>query len=205
VLAIDPQRTQPGARPSPLTAQPPLPEPTPPPVRRRRRILVAVAAVVLLVAGAVGGYVAWQGLDGTTTLSDSRSQLTVTVPDDWDHATATDGWQPPDTDATYPALSIGSTADWETDGGEGVFLGVLPGNKLPTTVPGHPECGSVEDTIDDDRDGDRSKTVYYTDCPHVTVERVVQVAVNRLLWVQVRADSRSTAVAVLDSVVTHGL
>jgi hypothetical protein len=63
----------------------------------------------------------------------------------------------------------------------------------------------VEGTIDDDRDGDRSKTVYYTDCPHVTVERVVQVAANRLLWVQVRAGTRSTAVAVLDSVVTHGL
>jgi serine/threonine protein kinase len=205
MLAIDPQRTQPGARPSPLTAQPPLPEPTPPPVRRRRRVLAVVAAVVLLAVGGVAGYAAWQRFDATTTLSDSRSQLTVTVPDDWDRATATDGWQPPDTDETYAALSVGSTADWETDGGEGVFVGVLPGNKLPTTVPGHPECGSVEGTIDDDRDGDRSKTVYYTDCPHVTVERVVQVAVNRLLWVQVRADSRSTAVAVLDSVVTHGL
>jgi hypothetical protein len=48
-------------------------------------------------------------------------------------------------------------------------------------------------------------TVYFTDCPFVTVERVVQVAANRLLWVQVRADRRSTAVAVLDSVTTHGL
>ena len=155
--------------------------------------------------GGAVGYAAWQGLDGTTTLSDSRSTLTVTVPDDWDTTTATDGWQPPDSDTTYPALSVGSSSDWETDGGEGVFVGVLPGTKLPTSVPGHPECGSVEGTIDDDRNGDRSKTVYYTDCPFVTVERVVQVAANRLLWVQVRADSRSTAVAVLDSVVTHGL
>ena len=55
VLPIDPQRTQPGARPSPLTAQPPLADPTPPKGERRRRVLVAVAAVVLLVAGAVGG------------------------------------------------------------------------------------------------------------------------------------------------------
>ncbi len=205
VLAIDPQRTQPGARPSPLTAQPPLPEPTPPPVRRRRRVLIAVAAATLLVAGGAVGYAAWQGLDGTTTLSDSRSTLTVTVPDDWDTTTATDGWQPPESDTTYPALSVGSSSEWETSGGEGVFVGVLPGTKLPTNVPGHPECGSVEGTIDDDRNGDRSKTVYFTDCPFVTVERVVQVAANRLLWVQVRADTRSTAVAVLDSVVTHGL
>ena len=206
VLPIDPQRTQPGARPSPLTAQPPLADPTPPKGTGRRRVLVAVAAVVLLVAGAVGGYAAWLGLDdGTTTLSDSRSTLTVTVPDDWDRDTATDGWQPPDADTTYPALSVGSSADWETAGGEGVFVGVLPGSKLPRTAPGHPECGPPEDTIDDERDGDRSMTVYFTDCPFVTVERVVQVAANRLLWVQVRADRRSTAVAVLDSVVTHGL
>ncbi len=205
VLPIDPQRTQPGARPSPLTAQPPLAEPTPPQGARRRRVLVAVAAVASLLAGAAGGYTAWLGLDGSTTLSDSRSTLTVTVPDSWDRDTATDGWQPPDADTTYPALSVGSSADWETTGGEGVFVGVLPGSRLPTTVPGHPECGPPEGTIDDVRDGDRSKTVYFTGCPSVTVERVVQVAGNRLLWVQVRADSRRTAVAVLDSVVTHGL
>ena len=205
VLPIDPQRTQPGARPSPLTAQPPLADPTPPPGARRRRVLIAVAAVVLLLAGGVGGYAAWQGLDGSTTLSDSRSTLTVTVPDDWDRAAATDGWQPPDADTTYPALSVGSSADWETDGGEGVFVGVLPGSKLPTTVPGHPECGPPEDAIDDERDGDRSTTVYFTDCPYVTIERVVQVAANRLLWVQVRAATRGTAVAVLDSVTTAGL
>ena len=150
-----------------------------------------MAAVVLLVAGAVGGYAAWLGLDGSTTLSDSRSTLTVTVPDDWDRDTATDGWQPPDADTTYPALSVGSSADWETTGGEGVFVGVLPGSKLPRTVPGHPECGPPEDTIDDERDGDRSMTVYFTDCPFVTVERVVQVAANRLLWVQVRAATAS--------------
>jgi serine/threonine protein kinase len=203
VLAVDEQRTQPGARPSPLTAQPPLPGSTPPPVRRRHRLLVGLAALALLVAGGIGGYAAWRGLDGTTTLSDSHSALTVTVPDDWDRAT--DGWQPPDSETTYPALSVGSSSDWASAGGEGVFVGVLPGTKLPRRVPGHPECAAMEDTIDDDRDGDRSMTVYYTDCPHVTVERVVQVAANRLLWVQVRAESRRTAVAVLDSVVTHGL
>ena len=205
VLALDPDRTQPGARPSPLTTQPPLAEPTPPPVNRRGRVLLAIGAVLLLAGGVVAGYAAWQSVDGTTTLTDARDTLTVTVPDDWDRATATDGWRPPDSDATYPALSVGSSADWETSGGEGVFVGVLPGNKLPSQVPGHPECGASEDTIDDDRDGDKSMTVYFTDCPQVTVERVVKVATNRLLWVQVRADTRRTAVDVLDSVVTHGL
>jgi eukaryotic-like serine/threonine-protein kinase len=160
---------------------------------------------VLLVTGGVCGYLAWQRLDRTTTLSDSRSALTVTVPADWGRAGLADGWRPPDTDATYPALSVGSSTDWETTGGNGVFVGLLPGDRLPTAVPGHPECGASEDTIDDNRAGDPSRTVYYTGCPHVTVERVVQVAANRLLWVQVRAGSRSTAVAVLDSVTIHGL
>jgi serine/threonine protein kinase len=205
VLAIDPDLTQPGARPTPVTAQPPLPDPTPPPVRRWRQVLVAVAAVLLATAGGVGGYSAWQSLDRTITITDSRDTLTVTVPDDWDRAAATDGWLPPGAEDPLQALSVGSTSDWESSGGEGVFVGLLPGSKLPSAVPGHPECGSSEDTIDDDFDGNKSMTVFFTDCPRVTVERVVRVASNRLLWVQVRADSRRTAVDVLDSVVTHGL
>jgi len=169
-------------------------------------VLVAATALVLLAGAAIGGYAAWQLLDGsTTTLSDSRSTLSVTVPDDWDRATATDGWQPPDADTTYPALSLGTAPDWESTGGQGVFVGVLPGTKLPTNVPGHPECRNAEDPVDDERDGERSMTVYFTDCPDVTVERVVQVAANRLLWIQVRAASRRTAVDVLESVTTHGL
>jgi eukaryotic-like serine/threonine-protein kinase len=48
--------------------------------------------------------------------------------------------------------------------------------------------------------------VYFDDCAGMTVvERVVRVADNRLLWVQVRASSRGTAVSVLDSVTTSGL
>jgi hypothetical protein len=126
----------------------------------------------------------------------------VTVPDSWDGASATDGWQPPDTDATYPAISVGATPDWETSGAAGAFVGILPGVRLPTHVPQHPECATAEDPID----GDRSVTVYFDDCAGMTVvERVVRVADNRLLWVQVRALSRGTAVSVLDSVTTSGL
>jgi serine/threonine protein kinase len=206
VLPLDPERTQPGARPSPLTARVPLGDPTPPPVSRRRRVLTLVVALVLLVAGGAGGYVAWRSADSTTTLTDSSSALSVTVPDGWDGDAATDGWQPPDSDTTYPALSVGATADWESSGGPGVFVGILPGNRLPTQVPQHPECSSAEDPIDDVRDGDRSVTVYFDGCDQMTVvERVVRVAANRLLWVQVRALSRGTAVSVLDSVTTSGL
>ena len=50
-------------------------------------------------------------------------------------------------------------------------------------------------------------TVVYRNCPggHVTVERVVKVADNRLLWVQVRSEEGATANSVLDSVATHGI
>jgi hypothetical protein len=48
-------------------------------------------------------------------------------------------------------------------------------------------------------------TVTYSACPGVIVERVIHVATNRLLWVQVRSDDQATANAVLDSVQTHGL
>ncbi len=54
--------------------------------------------------------------------------------------------------------------------------------------------------------GRPSSTTYYSGCPGgVTVERVAQVAGNRLLWVQVRSADRATATAVLESVVTRGL
>ena len=52
-----------------------------------------------------------------------------------------------------------------------------------------------------------SVTVVYRNCPGglVTMERVVKVADNRLLWVQVRSEEGATANSVLDSVTTHGI
>ena len=50
-------------------------------------------------------------------------------------------------------------------------------------------------------------TVFFSGCPgaDVTVERVVQLTSNRLLWVQVRSDDRATANRVLASVTTTGI
>ena len=70
----------------------------------------------------------------------------------------------------------------------------------------HPECSDAQAPVSDDGDLGSSVTVVYTGCPGgVTVERVVQVAGNLLLWVQVRSADRATANAVLDSVQTHGI
>ena len=59
----------------------------------------------------------------------------------------------------------------------------------------------------DSQDGDDSTTVVHSDCPGggVTVERVVLVTANTLMWVQVRSDDRATANRVLDGVETHGI
>ena len=57
-----------------------------------------------------------------------------------------------------------------------------------------------------DTTGDVNTTVVMTGCPGgVTVERVVQVTSDTLLWIQVRSPDRATANRVLDSVETHGL
>lgn len=73
-------------------------------------------------------------------------------------------------------------------------------------MPRHPECAEAQEPVEDTVDGNASVTVVYGACPGgVTVERVVQVAENRLLWVQVRSADRATANSVLDAVQTHGI
>jgi hypothetical protein len=60
--------------------------------------------------------------------------------------------------------------------------------------------GSISDT----HNGDAELTQWATDCPGVIVERVRQVATNRYIWIQVRADDRATATEVLDTVDVSG-
>ena len=205
---LDPELTQPGARPSPRPAQPAArrADAAAPPPRPPRAAWPWPPSCCWSWA-AVAGYAAGDSADRTTTITDvarraDRHRARRLGPRG---RRPTAGGRP-DADATYPALSVGTPRTGRPTGGEGVFVGVLPGTKLPDAAcRSHPECGPPEGTVDDVRDGDRSETVYSTDCPVVTVERVVQVAANRLLWVQVRSADRATAVAVLDSVTTHGL
>ncbi|WP_435746526.1 serine/threonine-protein kinase [Nocardioides sp. SYSU DS0663] len=208
--AMDPDLTQPGARP---TARPEPPEtsgegPAGAPRPHRRRLVVPAAVTVAAVAvGAAVGY-GWQSTRAEDVrVVDDQGSLSVEVPRDWERAVAADGWTPPNDDVTYPALSVGTTERWRepTTRAEGVFLGLFPGNQLPTAMPQHPECDVAQEPVTETT-GDPSRTVVHTGCPHgVTVERVVQVAGNRLLWVQVRSADRATANEVLDSVDTHGI
>ena len=140
-------------------------------------------------------------------MSDESGSLSVSVPEAWRGATAIDAWRPPREERDYPALSVGTAADWTTaTDGEGAFLGILAGTSLPDRVPQHPECGTPRDPVTDSTDDGAAVTVLYPDCPGggVTVESVVQVADNHLLWVQVRSHDSATANQVLDSVRTHG-
>jgi hypothetical protein len=142
------------------------------------------------------------------TVDDQTGTLSVTVPAEWDQADATDGWQPPNAESDYPALSAGTDADWADPrvAAEGVFVGLLPGTVLPPQVPQHPECATAGEPVQDTVDGDDSMTVTFADCPSgVVVERVVQLTANQVLWVQVRSADRATANRVLDTVETHGM
>ena len=166
-----------------------------------------MAAAVLAAAG-VGGYLLQGRTDPDRSVSDRDGQLSVTVPDSWEGAVADDGWVPPGSTTSYAALSVGTDSDWTDDAtGQGVFLGVLPtGTEFPA-APAHPECESAGEPLDKYRQGRPSVKITYSGCPgsDVVIERVEQIARNRLLWVQIRSDDEATANQVLDSVETHGL
>jgi hypothetical protein len=205
-LPRDTQRTQPGAAPSPTPELAPLPEPVPP--RRGRRLTGVLVGLLALAGGTVAGFAFERGVSRAVTVTDDSGSLAVTVPGEWERVVADRGWRPPNDSGQFPALSVGTARGWAAadSTGEGVFLGILPGTELPSRVPRHPECAQAQAPVEDSADGDPSMTVVYTSCPGgVTVERVVQVAANRLLWVQVRSAERATANEVLDTVETSGL
>ena len=210
-LERDPELTQPGPRPTVQPERGALPEPALPRRRGRRLAVYTVVGLLALAVGGGAGYAAQRQLAPTErTVEDAQGTLSVTVPADWDRADAVDGWHPPNAHGTFPALSVGTSEDWAENGvaGQGVFVGLLPsGTDLPDQLPQHPECRSAGRAIQDSQNGDPSATVVYSGCPGggVTVERVVQVAVNTLLWVQVRSDERAVANQVLDDVHTHGI
>ncbi|CAB4713870.1 unannotated protein [freshwater metagenome] len=210
-LPIDPELTQPGNRPSLHTPGDALPDPVRPRRSRLRAVLAGAGCLAVLAGASAGGY-AWQQSrpEPDVTITDTAGSLSVRVPADWDRARSGAGWRAPSDQADYPALSVGTTPTW-TDAestGEGVFLGILPDAGLPSLLPQHPECAEAREPVSDlgtEASGQVSTTIVHTGCPGgVTVERVVQVASNRVLWVQVRSRDTATANRVLDSVRTYG-
>ncbi len=209
-LDRDPDLTRPGPRPTVQPASGALPEPGLPRRRGRRLAVLALVGLLALAVGGGAGYAAQRGLGvpDDRTVDDETGTLSVTVPAGWDRADATDGWRPPNADAVFPALSVGTHSGWNSADatGEGVFVALLPGTERPEQVPQHPECTDAGSAIEDTADGDESTTVFYAGCPGgVTVERVVQVTANTLMWIQIRSHDRATANRVIDDVETHGI
>lgn len=159
----------------------------------------------MLAAGAAGGVLLQQGQDPDVVLEDSTGSLSVTVPRSWSASVADGQWTPPQQEASFPAISVGTSADWaSTTGGQGVFVGVLGFEDMPEQLPGHPDCAETLDPVPDVAGGDPVLQQVSTGCPGVIVERVRQVATNRYLWMQVRSDDRSTAYSVLEDVSAPG-
>jgi len=200
-VPVDPELTQPGNKPSLVPEPGDLPDPLPP--KKRRRWPVAVVAGVLLVAGGLGGYTLWRGTHQDVTFTDDDGTLSVTVPRSWSHDVSLSGWKPPDSQFNQSALAVGDAPDWRRSG-QGVFVGLLPESKLPTTMPRHPSCSTVGKPRSG-TSGDPSLTVTSSGCPGVIIEKAVQLSESELLWVQVRSDDAATAEDVLASVQTRGI
>jgi serine/threonine protein kinase len=201
-VPADPGLTQAAARPADTdrltgSAAPAAPS-------RRRRLPWLVAGIVAVAAGLGIGWAAEQSSTSERTVEDATGTIAVTVPESWTSQVDPEQWIPQDGQQEQPGIAMGSRPGWNTgdDPAAGVFVGLLPGEKLPSRVPQHFACESNGELIKDVQDGDESMTVFFSGCPgaDVIVERVVQLTTNRLLWVQVASDDRPTATRVLASV-----
>lgn len=133
----------------------------------------------------------------------------MTVPDAWTAQVDPEHWSPVEGRAEQPSLAAGTRSGWNSDDDpdEGVFVGIMPGDKLPSRVPGHAACPVQRGPyFDENREGDEMMTVFFSGCPGVDwmVERIIRVNQNQLLWVQIRSHERRVATRVLESVEAFG-
>ncbi|MEX0426015.1 serine/threonine-protein kinase [Nocardioides sp. DS6] len=179
--------------------------------RRGRRRLGVVAALAVVAAGA--GYATYAatrpGPPGPrgVTVTDAEGLISVTVPASWAKVEATDGWAPPihqpKTPDTYPAVSVGTSDVWNsaTVDGRGVFASIIPGDRFPTHLPGHPRCTAATPSRSTTDAGQPVIGQLFTACPGgVVVEQFTQLDGSHLLWVQVHGDTATAAYDVLATV-----
>jgi eukaryotic-like serine/threonine-protein kinase len=180
----------------------------PPPAsrgRRHRRWPWVAAAVLALVTGTGAGWALERTGTSESTVEDVEGLLEVKVPDAWTVQVDPEHWSPVEGRAEQPSLAAGTRSGWNSgdDPDEGVFVGILPGDKLPSRVPGHAACPVQRGPyFDENRDGDEMMTAYFSGCPGVDqmVERIIRVNQNQLLWVQIRSHEGRVARRVLESV-----
>ena len=181
--------------------------------RRRRgvRRLAAVAGLLVVAAGA--GYATYAatrpGPPGPAdlTVTDDDGLVSVTVPASWAAYANTGGWSPPihqpGTPDAYPAVSVGSSDVWNNASmrAEGVFAAIIPGDRFPGRLPGHPACTAATPQRSSTAAGQAVVSELYTACPAgVVIEQFTQLDAHDLLWVQVHGDTAAEAYAVLATV-----
>ena len=174
----------------------------------RRRWPWVAAAVLALLAGTGAGWAIERTATSERTVEDAKGTLAVTVPESWTAQVDPEQWTPFEGRSAQASLAAGTRSGWNSrdDPGEGVFVAILPSDKLPSVAPGHPACGVQRGPFFDKFEDDDMVTAYFSDCPGVdtTVERIIQVNQNQLLWVQIRAADQRVARRVLDSVEAFG-
>jgi hypothetical protein len=176
---------------------------------RLRRWPWVAAAVLTLAAGTGAGWTAERASTAEREVEDATGTISVTVPESWTAQVDPEPWTPIEGRSEQPSLASGSREGWNSADAPapGVFVGILPAEKLPSRLPSHPECGPSRGPVFDERDGDAFMTTFSYDCQglDVTIERVIRVNQNQLLWIQIRSDDRGIANRVLDSVRTFGV
>jgi len=179
--------------------------------RAGRRGLVAGAALLVVAAGA--GYATYagtrpgRGASPGVTVTDAQGLISVTVPASWAKVESTAGWSPPirepNAPAAYPAVAVGTSDVWNsaTVDARGVFAAVIPGDRFPTRLPGHPRCTATTPNRSTTSAGQAVMSVLYAACPGgVVVEQFTRLDHDHLLWVQVHGAAARDAYDVLATV-----
>jgi hypothetical protein len=207
-IPADPDLTRPAAG-TEATGQASDPPSTASRGRRLRRWSWVAAAVLALLLGTGAGWALERTGTSESTVEDVEGLIEVTVPDAWTAQVDPEHWSPVEGRPEQPSLAAGTRSGWNSDDDpdEGVFVGILPGDKLPSRVPGHAACPVQRGPyFDENSEGDEMMTVFFSGCPGVDwmVERIIRVNHNQLLWVQIRSHERRVATRVMESVEALG-
>ena len=110
------------------------------PARRRRRWPWVAAAVLALAAGTGAGWALERTGDLRAHASRTRpARSSSPCPSPGPRRSTPSSGSRSRDGPEQPSLAAGTRSGWNSDDdpGEGVFVGILPGDKLPSRVPGH--------------------------------------------------------------------
>lgn len=189
-----------------LTVDAAAPAPASAPRRRRRSVWI-VAAVLAALLGGAGGYAGQRYLAADQLVSVGSGVVKVKVPRGWASMVSEADWLPPGSAGTQPAVLVTAEGNSWTDmrsSEPGVFAGLMPGSAGPPELAKYEGCsGASEVATEPQGDGLGRWTLVSLDCGRegaVVLQRVVDTADRKRLWIQVRADDQSRARQVADSV-----